>query len=450
MKIDLASAMEPDLTTPPPPMRRALRDPLVLIGTAAFAAGFLGLFLFAAFKPLDEGAIAEGRVVVEGNRKSVQHLEGGIVEAIHVRDGDDVTAGQVLVELDDTTARAELDLFTGRYFSAQANVDRLTSEQRGLDDITWSEVLLGYEADSRLEGVLTDQTTLFESRQEQLRGQATILRQRVLQIEEQIEGTEQQLEASEARLRVITQQLEQTEDLQKQQLASLAEVYELQGQKSQIQGQIGELNSEIGALREKKSEPEFQIAQLDSDAQEQIGTDLVEAQSSLSDIREQLLAARDKLDRTKIRAPDDGVVLGLSVHSIRAVIEPGAQILQVVPEGDRRVVEARVDSLDRDSVEVGLPVRARFTGLSARMVPEINGTVEWISADAFENPDTGFLFYHCRIGFEESELAKVADHETGFKPGVPVQVTILSGERTFLDYIVQPLTSSLQRSMKES
>lgn len=431
-------------------MRRALRDPLVLIGAGAFLAGFFGLFLFGALKQLDEGAIAEGRVVVEGNRKAVQHLEGGIVAAIHVRDGDNVTAGQVLIELDNTTTRAELDLLTGRYFSAQANVDRLVSEQHGLEEITWSEGLRGYASDPRLQGVLTDQTTLFESRQDQLRGQVTILHQRVLQIEEQIEGAEQQLEASEERLRVITQQLEQTEDLQTRQLASLAEVYDLQGQRSQIQGQIGERNSEIGALREKKSETEFQIAQLDSDAQEQIGTDLVDAQSSLSDIREQLLAAQDKLDRTKIRAPDDGVVLGLSVHSIRAVIEPGAALLQVVPEGDRRVVEARVDSLDRDSVEVGLPVRARFTGLSARMVPEINGTVEWISADAFENPDTGFLFYRCRVGFDESELAKVADYETGFKPGVPVQVTILSGERTFLDYIVQPLTSSLQRAMKET
>ena len=450
MQIDLAKAMEPDTTTPPPDMRRAMRDPLVIIGAAAFVFGFLGLFLFASIKTLAEGAIAQGRVVVEGNRKSVQHLEGGIVKYIHVRDGDQVEAGRVLIELDKTKAQAELDLLTGRFFTAQSTVDRLVSEQRNMSEINWTQRLLDYASHPRLQKTIDDQISLFESRKKELRGQANILRQRVLQIENQVTGKEQQLQASEERLDVTSQQLAQTEALQAQQLASISEVYELRNRKSQIQGEIGQLLSDIGALKEKKSETEFQISQLDSEAQKSINTELVEAQSTLSDVREQLATAQDVLNRTEIRAPDDGIVLGLAVHSAQAVIEPRAEVLQLVPENDRLVVEARVNSLDRDSVEVGLPVRIRLSGLSARNVPEINGTVEWVSADAFEERDSGFLFYSSRIGFGPDELRKFEGHEGGFKPGVPVEVTILAGERTFLDYLVQPITSSLGRAMKET
>ena len=450
MQIDLAKAMEPDTTTPPPDMRRAMRDPLVIIGAAAFVFGFLGLFLFASIKTLAEGAIAQGRVVVEGNRKSVQHLEGGIVKYIHVRDGDQVEAGRVLIELDKTKAQAELDLLTGRFFTAQSTVDRLVSEQRNMSEINWTQRLLDYASHPQLQKTIDDQISLFESRKKELRGQANILRQRVLQIENQVTGKEQQLQASEERLEVTSQQLAQTEALQAQQLASISEVYELRNRKSQIQGEIGQLLSDIGALKEKKSETEFQISQLDSEAQKSINTELVEAQSTLSDVREQLATAQDVLNRTEIRAPDDGIVLGLAVHSAQAVIEPRAEVLQLVPENDRLVVEARVNSLDRDSVEVGLPVRIRLSGLSARNVPEINGTVEWVSADAFEERDSGFLFYSSRIGFGPDELRKFEGHEGGFKPGVPVEVTILAGERTFLDYLVQPITSSLGRAMKET
>ena len=450
MQIDLAKAMEPDTTTPPPDMRRALRDPLILIGVAAFALGFVGLLLFASVQTLAEGAIAQGRVVVEGNRKSVQHLEGGIVKEIFVRDGDQVEAGDVLIELDKTKAQAELDLLTGRFFTAQSTVDRLVSEQRNMDSINWSARLLAHAPSEQLQKTIDDQVSLFESRKKELRGQANILRQRVLQIENQVEGKEQQLQASEERLSVTSQQLAQTEALQAQQLASISEVYELQNRKSQIQGEIGQLLSEIGALQEKKSETQFQISQLDSEAQKSINTDLVDAQSTLSDVREQLATSQDVLNRTEIRAPDDGVVLGLAVHSTQAVIEPRAEVLQLVPQNDRLVVEAKVNSLDRDSVDVGLPVRIRLSGLSARNVPEINGTVEWVSADAFEERESGFLFYSSRIGFELSELSKVEGHEGGFKPGVPVEVTILAGERTFLDYLMQPLKSSLRRSMKET
>lgn len=450
MQIDLGSTMNPDTTSPPPEMRRALRDPLVLLGVVAFVGGFLGLLLFASFKTLDEGAIAQGKIVVEGNRKSVQHLEGGIVSGILVRDGDRVEAGQVLIELDRTKPQADLDLLTARFFTAQASVDRLLSEQRNLDDVKWSGRLLAYESDSRLEEVLADQKSLFDSRKEELRGQADILRQRVLQIDKQVEGKDDQLQASRERLEVTSQQLEQTEELQKQQLAPISEVYELQNRKSQIQGEIGQLVSDIGALEEKKSETLFQIRQLDSEAQESINTELVDAQSTLSDVREQLNTARDVLERTEIRAPDDGVVLGLAVHSPGAVIDSGAEVLQVVPENERLLVEARVNSLDRDSVEVGLPVRIRLSGMSARNVPEINGTVEWVSADALEERESGFLFYLSRIGFESTELKKVEGYESGFKPGVPVEVSILSGERTFMDYLIQPIKGSLGRAFKET
>ncbi len=450
MQVNLASTLEPDTTAPPPEMKRALRDPLVLIGVLAFVVGFLGLLLFASVKTLAEGAVAEGRVVVEGNRKSVQHLEGGIVSAIHVRDGDQVEAGQILITLDKTNPQAELDLLTGRYFAAQATVDRLVSEQRNFSEINWSDELLGHAPDARLEEVLADQTALFESRKQELRGQADILRQRVLQIDNQVEGKRQQLQASRERLEVTSQELAQTEDLQKRQLASLSEVYELQNRRSQIQGEIGQLLSDVGALEEKRSETEFQIRQLDSEAQKSINTELVESQSALSDTREQLAAAQDVLNRTEIRAPDDGVVLGLSVYSPRAVIEPRAEVLQLVPENDRLIVEAKVNSLDRDSVDIGLPVRIRLSGLSARYVPEINGAVEWVSADAFEERQSGALFYLSRIGFEPSELDKVQGFEDGFKPGVPVQVTILAGERTFMDYLINPLTSSMGRAFKET
>lgn len=450
MQVDLASTQNPDTTSAPPQMRRALRDPLVLIGVMAFVGGFLAVLLFASFKTLDEGAIAQGRVVVEGNRKSVQHLEGGIVSKILVRDGDSVLAGQVLVTLDQVKPQAQLDLLTGRFFTAQATVDRLLSEQRNHDDVKWSQSLLGYAPDARLDEVIEDQQSLFESRKEELRGQANILRQRVFQIDNQVEGKRQQLKASEQRLATTSQQLEETESLLEEQLASNPEVYELQNREAQIQGEIGQLRSDIGALEEKKSETEFQILQLDSEAQKSINTELVEAQSALSDVREELSAARDVFERTEIRAPDDGVVMGLSVHSPGAVVDSGAEVLQLVPENDRLVVEAKLNPLDRDSVEVGLPVRIRLSGLNPRNVPEIYGAVEWVSADAVEERDQGIVFYQSRIGIDPSELTKVEGFEGGFQPGVPVEVTILSGERTFMDYLIQPIKSSLGRAFKET
>ncbi len=411
---------------------------------------FIGGFgAWAALAPLESAAIAMGEIIVEGNRRSIQHFEGGIVGDILVKDGASVVAGQPLILLEDTQARASAQLLKQRLLDNTALEARLKAEQDQADTIQFPQWLLDQaKTDPAAASVIATQKNIFESRADTIESQLSMLDRRSAQFREEIVGLEAEVAAIDQELVHIQAELADVRQLVSQGLARRERLYSLQRQEAVILGRRGRNIADIARAEQSISENELRGQTLKIEARETAIREVRDVQVELADTHERLLAAEDVLNRTAITAPVGGVVVNLEIHTKGEVISPGKTLMEIVPSNEQLVVEARINPIDIDVVRAELPARVRLTSLSARTTPELDGKVEQISADRTVDEKTGVAYYKARVKIDEGQIARLGGKE--LYPGMPVEVMIATGDTTLLNYLVQPITDLMRRGFTES
>ncbi len=412
-------------------------------------AGFFGLFGgWAAFAPLDSAAIAAGVVKVEGERKSIQHLEGGIVGELPVRDGDLVRTGDVLLRLDDTQSRARLELLKRRWATRMALAARLRGERDGLQAVEFPPESAAGLAPEDLRAIRRAQRNVFAARQRAIAGQTGILRQRQAQTNEEVVGLGNEIAAQDRQIELIAAEVAGLERLFQRGLTPRDRLLGLQRRQAEIEGERARNQAAIARAQKSISEIEQQIVELGTNRLNQVVAELSVVEAELFDLEQQIQAARDVFARMELRAPVEGVVVAMAVHTPGAVIRPGAVLMDIVPARAGLIVEARVQPDDIDVVSQGQEAQVHITAFSNRDLPPLSGAVAVISADSLVDERTGSAYYAAQVRLPPSELDKLEGLQ--LLPGMPAEVMINTGSRSFLDYLLQPIARTLRRAMRES
>ena len=432
----------------PPDMGKAPK-----IGKVVFAGGlvigvfFGGLGLWAGLAPLDSAAIAPGAVTVDTNRKTIKHLEGGIVGNILVRDGDVVKAGQALIRLDETRPRATLELLYGRRIATVALRARLLAERDGKTIIEFPDWLLAKRENPNVSEAMDGQVNIFQARQQAVLGRIRIQEQRIGQLSEEISGLRGQITAENTQLRLIASEARDVKTLVDKGLARRSRLLALQRQQAEIEGSRSRNIASIARAEQSIGETNSRISDLKTEMLNDVVLQLREAESEIFDLAERIPAAEDVLKRTEITAPLPGTIVDLQVHTPGGVIGPGERLMDIVPSGERLVVEARIDPNDIDVVHPGLAALVNLTAFSSRNTLPIDGEVTSVSADRLLDERTGQPYYLARVRLT-GDLAKSLDGAALY-PGMSAEVMIKTGAGTLVDYIFKPLSSSLNRAFRQ-
>ena len=430
----------------------SLRAP-TLSGLFILVVSIAGFGIWAATAPLQSAVIASGRFVATGQNKVIQHLEGGIVRHVRVKEGDHVKRGDLLVSLDDTGSKANLQLFTHRYWRLKAQQARSIAESKWFDEIQFPKILMtaAYEhGDGDVRLILLRQREEFRARREKLIAEAAILNQEIATREEAIRGLGAEIESIGTQLRLIGEELKNKTQLYQQKLVVLPKLLELKRVRAQLIGRSARLKSNITEERKGITKTRGQILHLRTVAVDQAIVELRRIEGELDDVQEQQRKARDVLQRIDIAAPVDAVVVKLMHHTPGAVVKPGGEIMELVPVGDEPIIEARVQPRDIDKVENGQTARVRLTALNQRLTPTVDGHVVYVSADTVEGRKDGNYVggYVVRVRLDAGNVSALKDFRP--VPGMPVEAFIETGERTFFDYLMRPLVDSMARAFRES
>jgi len=407
----------------------------------------VGLGGWASTAELSGALIAQGSIVVDSNVKKVQHPTGGVVGEVRARDGDRVKAGDILIRLDETVTRANLAIVTKGLTELYARKARLLAEISGADTIAVPKELAGSSNDPDVKDALASERKLFELRRAARLGQKDQLKQRVAQLQEQITGLIAQQDAKSKEMALIDKELEGVRDLWAKNLVQLNRLTSLEREEARLQGERGALVAAAAEAKGKISETQLQILQVDQEFSTDVAKEMRETDSKIGEFVERKVTAEDQLQRTDIRAPQDGVVFQSTANTVGGVITAGDPIMLIVPEADTLQVEARVDPKDIDQVKFGQPVVLRFSAFNVRTTPEINGTVVRVAADTTNDQRTGQSYYVVRIAMTADEIQRLGDVK--LTPGMPVEAFIQTGERTLMSYLVKPLHDQLMRSFRE-
>ena len=422
--------------------------PAIAIGSVVVLA-FFGIFGgWAALAPLDSATVTQGVVKVEGERKVIQHLEGGIVSELKVVDGEHVKSGQVLIKLDDTQAAAHLELLRNRVMSRKASAARLRAERDGKDEIAFEQELLMPSSNSAAREAVAVQSEVFRARRLALGNETGILHQRTLQSENEIKGLEDMVEAQDQVMASIETEAADLEKLSKKGLATRERHLQLRRRQGELKGERATNIAAIARIRESMAEIEQQIMKLSTTRLNEAVAELSKVEAELFDLQQQLRAAEDVLARADIRAPVDGVVMGLQVHTAGGVVRPGEPLMSIVPLGQKLVVEAMVRPEDIDTVAIGQTAHVRISAFARYDMAPLEGRVELVSADRMTDDRTGAGYFTTIIVVDEQELDKLAGRK--LLPGMTSEVMIRTGSRTMLAYIGEPLARTFRRAMREN
>jgi membrane fusion protein, type I secretion system len=419
------------------------------VGLLALMFGAGGYWMATA--PLNAAANAPGMVSADSQNKTIQHLEGGIIKAILVEEGSKVEAGQVLVQLDDTRANANYNLVMGQLWAALALDARLTAERDGAAAVTFAPELLAKRADPAVATIMQTETRLFASRRDSLAGEAAILRQRITQYDEETAGLQAQLAAIDQQIGFIRDETQDTTYLVGKGLAPKPKLLALQRTASQLNGQRGQAVALMARARQNIGELTLQIEQLSADRLNEIVDSLREVEGQIADLQQNRLAAEDTLERLAIRAPQPGTVVRLLFHTVGGVVAPGTPVLEFVPRDDKLIVEARLKPEDIGFVHVGMPAEVRVHAYNQRRLPLILGKVTYVSADRLMEKQSDKAgeqaYYLTRVEVDPESVAALPGAK--LYPGMATDVVIETGERTALDYLLTPITTSLRKAFRE-
>lgn len=412
--------------------------------------GFVGgALIWAYLAPLTSAAIASGVITVDSNVKTVQHLEGGIIREINVKNGDKVKSGDLLMLLDDAQSLASYKLVNSRYLSLLALEARLVAERDSRTEITWPvEITQNLTTDAHLREIKTAQQAIFDARQQALNLRQNILLEKVDQLNSQISSFQSQLSSASKQLKFIGEEVKAVASMVKKGLERRPRLLKLQREEARLSGQLGESKGRIAETKQKVGETKLQILNVATEHMNDVVAELREVQSQLDDVKERREASRDILERSAIHAPVDGTVENLQFFTTGGVVSSGEKILEIVPENDELIVEAKVLPTDIDSVYVGLPAKLTLSAFKQRTVPQLNGAVFYVAAAREDDKRTGESFFTVRIRIPAEEKARIGDLE--LVQGMPVDSMIVTGESTFLNYLILPIVESFQRSFRQS
>jgi HlyD family secretion protein len=421
----------------------------------AVAALFFVFFLgWASFAPLDSAAYAPGKLTVSGQRQVVQHRDGGVIGAIFVKEGQKVTEGQPLLDLAAAEVLAQERALGSQLIDLKAQQARLQAEQLNLSTILWPSEFSNLRGDDQkiAAAAMRLQTAQFRARSEVLLAQAGVLRQQMVQELDGAEGYRKQADASAEQERLISEELESLQDVAAKGFVSKSRLRALERAKADLAGRGGQYSASVAQSKAAANENRLRQIEAEKSFRERSASELRDVAFALSELLPKYQAAREQLERTRIRAPASGTVVGLNVFTVGGVIAPGQRLMEIVPQKANLIIEARVAPEDADDLEVNQKAQVRFTGLHERSLPILSGKLTRLSADSFTDERSGESFYTAEVVVPPSELAmvrKVRGKDFVLRAGMPVQVLVPLRKRTALQYAFEPLTESLWRSFRE-
>jgi HlyD family secretion protein len=421
------------------------RHTLVGLSSALFLIGGLGGW--AVVTELSGAVVAPGSIVVDSHVKKVQHPTGGVVGEIRVRDGDRVRAGDLVIRLDETVARANLAMVSKSLDELAARQSRLEAERDGLAQITIPSGLKGRINEPDLASIVQGESHLFETRREARAGQKAQLKERIAQLQEQIDGTSLQASAKADEIQLIQDELTGVEQLWRKNLVPISRVTALKREETRLRGERGQLISNIAQARGRISETALQIIQVDQDLRSEVSKELREVQAKIAELVERKIAAEDQLKRIDIRAPQDGLVHQSVVHTVGGVINAGEPLMLIVPETDELSIEVKISPQDIDQLQPGLDTVLRLSAFSQRTTPELKGRVSLIAADLVTDQRSGQQYYPVRVAFAEGERERLGALK--LVPGMPVEGLIQTGYRTVFSYLTKPVTDNMMKAFRE-
>jgi HlyD family secretion protein len=418
---------------------------------AGYATVFVllgGMGAWAALTRINGAVVAAGIIEVASNRQVVQHLTGGIVGQIRVKEGDTVKAGDVLMRLDDTFDRSELAVIEGQLFSLLGMAARLQAEQDGKAVITFDpELLKAAETDPDAAEIVAGQKRLMEARAETRGKQVAQLQEKKAQIGKQNEGLDSRIEALETQVGLIGKELDAQNKLLAQSLTNASRVLALQREEAEIRGTISQARSSIAENAGRVAEIEIAILNIQSTVREEATTALRDIEAKIAELRENRNAKLETLSRRDITAPMSGIVLGMQVHALRSVIRPADPLLYIIPQEHDLVISTQISPTQIDQVHVGQMAHIRFAAFDHRSTPEIFGHVTKVAADVLADQRTGATFYKAEIKPDAGQMEKLADKHV--IPGMPVETFIQTSERSPLEYLVKPLADYFSKAFRE-
>ncbi|HKH01170.1 MAG TPA: HlyD family type I secretion periplasmic adaptor subunit [Bradyrhizobium sp.] len=419
----------------------------LIVGLAIVLVLAGGLGGWAATAEISGALIAPGSVVVESNVKKVQHPTGGVVGEVRARDGDVVNAGDVVVRLDDTVTKASLAIVTKNLDGLWARAARLQAEQQGIERVAFPRMLLDRADDPDVKTVIASETKLFEVRVNGRVGQKAQLRERITQLNEEIAGLSAQERAKDQEIALVLKELAGVRDLYEKHLVQISRLTTLERDSARLNGERAQYIAARAQAKGKITETELQIIQVDKDMVSDVSKDLRETNDKIGEFVERKVTAEDQLRRVDIRAPQHGMVLQSTVHTIGGVITAGDAIMMIVPQADDLQVEAKVNPQDIDKLQIGQKTLLRLSAFNQRTTPELNGVVTRVSPDVTTEQRTGQSYYTIRVSMSPQEIARLGDVK--LIPGMPVEAFVQTGNRTMLSYLVKPLSDQLMRTFRE-
>lgn len=418
-----------------------------LVGYFSIAL-FGGTFVtWASSAPLARAAVAQGVVAAEGQHQTVQHLEGGILRAVHVKEGERVTTGEVLFDMDTTRARAQLNALIKQWIGLKARAARLAAQRDLSDGIEFAPDLLRTANRLDLSELLKVQEREFDARLSRFRSEAVILSRRVKSGKEAISGLQSQKQALEQQLKVVREETSRKKGLLDRGLTDRSEYTLLLRSEADLVGQIGAIVSHIAQSRTAVSEAQEQLVRQQTVRLQDALNELNEVTAEAARTEEQIAAARDVLDRLVVRSPADGLVISISQNTPGSVVPPGGQLAEILPTSSDLIIEARLEPGDIDAVRPGQEARLRFLALNARHTPLVDGKVTYVSADRLVDQATREPYYLVRLSITD-RLPEEVDGAMIY-PGMPVEAMISTSTRTFFEYLVRPLEDSFSRAFRE-
>jgi HlyD family secretion protein len=436
---------------------RSARLPIAL-GFVVLLSWGIGFGAWAAIAPLASAVVASGSFVATGQNKQVQHLEGGIIREMLVKEGDIVAANAPLLRLDDTAVKSKLRRLLLKSYRLVAVSARLEAEFGSADKLQLPAALAQEAGDPMVRSIIEAQEAELAARRNSLFAQEQVLRKEIAGLQESVHGHEAQVSANRTRLALFEEELKAKHTLVERQLIRKSEVLALQRSQASLAGELGELLGRIGDAKERIARANQQIVQLRSTAVQKAIEELHATRSELDDLHEQILAARDVVDRVEVRAPVHGIVVKINHYTPGGVVSPGGVILELLPVNDELVIEARVNPSKITHVKEGQDALVRLTALNQRLTPMIAGKVIYVSADTVSEqgarkgsgePDTARRdSFIVRVRLDERDTL---DKTENFRPtpGMPADVFIETGERTFLNYLMRPILDSFARAFRE-